>query len=156
MADLEKKSFNFDKLFKMAHQDSVPNTPCLFTTNKRLIHKPKPTSSMLIYNNGLSEGECVVDECLLSIHGWLTPDGELFSCRWQQHTKAVNFFGFDTERDAIVAGYIKLSNMKWQLGRQYRHSSVTEAQIKTIDLWHERNKLSREYFLNDLGKKGKE
>jgi hypothetical protein len=55
-----------------------------------------------------------------------------------------------------MAGYIKLSNMKWQLGRQYRQISPTDAQRETIDLWHKNNQISQAYFFNDLVKKGKE
>lgn len=156
MADLEKKTFNFDNLFKMINDYEKPSTSCNVSNKKKQPLQPKPTQPMLIYNNSLADGECIIDERLLSVHGWLTPTGELFSCKWQQHTKTVNALGFDTERDAIMAGYIKLSNMKWQLGRQYRLIVITDAQRETIDLWHKNNQISQEYFFNDLVKKGKE
>lgn len=156
MADLEKKTFNFDKLFKMINEHDRTISSCTASNRKKQPLQPKPTQSMLIYSNSLTDGECIRDECLLSVHGWLTPTGELFSCKWQQHTKTVNALGYDTERDAIMAGYIKLSNMKWQFGRQYRKISLTDAQRNTIDLWHKNNQISKEYFFNDLVKKGKE
>ena len=156
MADLEKKTFNFDKLFKMINDHESPSTHFTVSSEQKQPFQPKPTRSMLIYNNSLTDGECIRDESLLSVHGWLKPTGELFSCKWQQHTKTVNALGYDTERDAIMAGYIKLSNMKWQLGRQYRQICLTDAQKITIDLWHKNNQISQEYFFNDLVKKGKE
>ena len=156
MADLEKKTFNFDKLFKMTNEQSLSNTLFTASDKQKQPLQPKPTQSMLIYNNSLTDGECISDEYLLSVHGWLSPTGELFSCKWQQHTKTVNALGFDTERDAIMAGYIKLSNMKWQPGRQYRQLSLTDAQRETIELWHKKNQLSKAYFHNEFVTKGKE
>lgn len=155
MADLEKKTFNFDKLFKMINEHDKTSTSCTVSNKKKPLLQPKPTQPMLIYNNSLADGECIIDERLLSVHGWLTPTGELFSCKWQQHTKTMNILGFDTERDAIMAGYIKLSNMKWQLGRQYKLIAITDAQRETIDSWHKNNEISQEYFLSDLEKTSK-
>ena len=152
MSDLDKKNLNFDFLFKMVEgcnlsQHGLMNEPEIMAPRK-----PRPTKMMHVYDNNLPDGGCSVDHELLAINGWLQPDGTLLACGWQQHTKTLNSIGYDIERDAVVAGNVKLSNMVWQIGRQYTKIVLTDAQSNTIRDWHELNALSDEYFLYQLAK----
>lgn len=154
MSEFEKKAFDVDSLFKMLHDTQLPAvkecTSCVDVAPR----KPFPTRAMQLYSNALKPNEPIEDEVLLSTNGWLLPDGTLYSCRWQEHTKSVNTIGYDTEREAIMAGLIKLSNMGWQLGRQYTYISLTKEQKETIDTWHEKNGISREFFMFHFNRTG--
>lgn len=155
MSEFEKKAFNVDSLFKMLHNTQLipehPSDDCMSVAPR----KPSPSPAMQLYTNALRPNECIVDNELLSTNGWLLPDGTLYSCRWQEHTKSINKIGYDTEREAIMAGLIKLSNMGWQLGRQYTYISLTQEQMTTIDTWHERNGISREFFMFHYDRTGR-
>lgn len=145
-----KKTQNYDFLFKMNEEWTVEPLPILSTPIKRPPRRPQPTKLMLAFECDIPDGQCIPDKDLLSVNGWLNPAGELFACAWQQHTKTVNCLGFDTERDAVEFGYIKLSEMIWQLGRHYKRIVLTEAQLSTINEWHSNNGINDDYFQYQL------
>lgn len=152
MSDFEKKSLNFDFLLKMLEGCETPPARLIESPKTLVPPKPQPTTLMQSYNCSLKPGECIVDRELLSVNGWLQPDGILLACGWQQHTKTINSLNFTTERDAIMAGYVKLSTMVWQIGRQYTKIVLTDEQSNTIRDWHVRNAISDAYYQYQLSK----
>jgi hypothetical protein len=146
MTNFDKNRLDFDFLFKMSEETSRPGTLITGGAKEASPKRPQPTEIMRAFDCGLLPGECIPDHELLAVNGWLRQDGELLACAWQQHTKTVNDLGFETERDAVVAGYVKLSNMVWQLGRHYAVIVLTDAQLATILDWHIKNAISDDYF----------
>lgn len=109
--------------------------------------KPTPTNAMRFFSGDIQQGEHVKDENLLSINGWLTPQGELFGCAWQNHYATLSMTGYKTEKDAELAGYIKLSEMHWHIEPRWQQITLNAAQMATIIAWHEKNNLRKDYFL---------
>lgn len=110
-------------------------------------HTPKATDEMRYWDAELIDGKLIEDTKLLSINGWLNEHGDLLSCGWLQHDKTVKALGYRNERDAVKAGYIRLSMMTWQIEKQICGTAkVSDSQLKTIKKWHLRNELNLDYF----------
>ena len=108
---------------------------------------PTATAAMRAFDHDLKDGECVRDEQLLSVNGWLDQNGILFGCGWLQHDASVKSFGYENERDACRAGIIRLANMKWQIEKRFATDTlISEVQYITIEKWHQENKLQQDYF----------
>ena len=87
------------------------------------------------------------DTALLAIHGWLSPEGALYACGWEQHNVLTAALGFRHESDIEGAGYCKLSALRWLVQPRYCQTGLTEAQWETIERWYERNGFPDEHFL---------
>ena len=87
------------------------------------------------------------DTELLAMHGWLSPDGQLFACGWQKHNELTAALGYRHESELEAAGYCKLSQLQWLVGHRYCQNGLTEKQWETIERWYERNGFPEEHFL---------
>jgi hypothetical protein len=135
-----------DKILKLPLCRVSSNSDPIFTMVQHRISRPKPTASMVVYEKSISIGTCIEDHELLSINGWLSTDGVLYSCSWQQHSKTVTHLGFSTEREAVNSGFIKLSEMHWHIEKRFGPVTLTDSQSKTIKQWHQNNGLDETYF----------
>ena len=116
---------------------------------KNIVLPPRPTQSMLAFEQGLKHGETFVDERLLSINGWLAPNGNLYCCRWQEHDKIANYFDCALAIEMNMAGYIRLSQMRFMLN-EISKKLVNEAHLTPIRNWHADNDLCIKRFEKDL------
>jgi hypothetical protein len=87
------------------------------------------------------------DSELLAMHGWLAPDGTLYSCGYRCHDALGQRLGFAHESDIEQAGYCKLSNLEWLVAARYCPRALTEAQWDTIERWYTRNAFPQAHFL---------
>jgi hypothetical protein len=91
------------------------------------------------------------DPDLLAIHGWLSPDGTLFACGWEQHNELTAALGFRHESEIEAAGYCKLTALRWLVETRYCQHGLTENQWATIEKWYARNGFPEEHFLRLCG-----
>ena len=107
---------------------------------------PTATKEMRQHEQDIELNQVVKQGALRSINGWLSPNGTLFSCRWQEHSNAVRYLGYRSEAEIESAGFIKLSQMVWMLTTRFVTIELTPEQLLTINQWHEINQLDRTYF----------
>ena len=153
MSELTKIDKQFNFLFRLTEDADRPPIKAVELSVPPPPVKPIPTEIMRKYDCLLTDGECQLDEEYLAVNGWLDPNGALYACAWQQHAKTLSVLGFDTERDAIERGFIKLSQMHWQLEQRYCPVNPTDHQLSTIHKWHYKNALSLSYFESQLNKR---
>jgi len=87
------------------------------------------------------------DPALLAIHGWLSPDGTLYSCGWEQHNELTAALGYRHESLIEADGYCKLSALRWLVEPRYCQNGLSEQQWATIERWYESNRFPEEHFL---------
>lgn len=107
-----------------------------------------PTHSMKRYEFELPEviTTLIHDRKLLSINGWLNPEGDLYSCRFRQHNGILRALNVISESELESKGFIKLTNMKWLVEARYLEKDITEAQKETIHQWFVSNNLDLDNF----------
>lgn len=71
-----------------------------------------------------------------AINGWLDPEGKLYPCPPKQHDPLIVYLGFRFEYEAEDAGWCKLSNLRWLLGRRHGNRGLTTPQKRTLEQWH--------------------
>lgn len=109
--------------------------------------QPKATHAMRAFDLAIDENQCLLDRELLSVNGWLCPDGNLYACSWMQHSECLLKLGYKNEREAVQNGYIRLTEMKWKLETfEKERQSITGKQLSTIIEWHRKNSLEKHYF----------
>lgn len=87
------------------------------------------------------------DKELLSVHGWLSPEGELYACGWERHDELTKALGYRHESDIEEAGFCKLSRLTWLVQPRYCKSGLTESQWETIERWYDRNGFCESHYL---------
>lgn len=108
---------------------------------------PKASHEMSLFEANLPiEMTKQTSDSLLAINGWLSPKGQLISCKWRQHSYCLNIIGYKTESECENDGWIKLSQMKWMISKRYKKIILTEEQKTTINQWHLINNLSKSHF----------
>lgn len=107
-----------------------------------------PTMRMKQFNGNLPQTleVLVEDNRLLSINGWLSPEGTLYACRWRQHRYVTLALDMISEGEMERSGFIKLTNMKWLVEDRYCPSQITPKQIETITNWFLLNELDQLSF----------
>ena len=118
--------------------------------SETIILPPSPSQSMLAFDKGLEPGACFVDERLLSVNGWLAPDGILYTCRWREHDLAISLFDVDSRFELLAKGYVPLSQMRFNL--KHLSNQVNLQVFETIQSWHKVNNLNSERFDRDHAK----
>lgn len=89
----------------------------------------------------------VPEKSMLAMHGWLSPEGDLYACGWQKHDELARALGFLHQSEIEGAGYCKLSSMEWLVAPRYRARELTEQQWETISEWYEKNGFPEEHYL---------
>lgn len=92
-------------------------------------------------------GELIVDDELLSSHGWLDPSGSLYPCGFKRHDHLASRLGFTHASEIERSGFVKLANLNWLIGGRWGTGELTEAQWETIERWYERNRFPKEHYL---------
>lgn len=78
-------------------------------------------------------------QSLHAIHGWLSPQGELFACGFKQHDILIQLLGFQYELHAENAGWCKLCNMQWLVDPRYLGKPLSRQQLSSIKRWYQLN-----------------
>ena len=87
------------------------------------------------------------DADLLSMNGWLAPDGALYSCGYRTHDLLCRVLGFTHESAIEQAGFCKLTNLEWLVSARYCPRALTDAQWATLERWYVRNGFPETHFL---------
>ena len=112
------------------------------------IKPPTPTKSMSLFEQELQGIDKQMDAKtqLKAINGWLSPDGQLFPCKWRQHSELGISLGFNGEAEMELKGWAKLTQMKWLIKGRYKKIELTDKQITTVNQWHDSNELNRDFY----------
>lgn len=87
------------------------------------------------------------DTELLATHGWLCPEGHLYSCGYTDHDALCRLLGFEHESEIENAGWCKLANLEWLVQPRYCARVLSEDQWSTIERWYARNGFPEAHFL---------
>ncbi|GAA5143559.1 hypothetical protein [Thalassotalea piscium] len=119
-----------------------------FERQKLIPLPPEPTSTMCQYENMLSISNKAIksDTTSMAMNGWLNTKGEIYPCKWREHSKVTRLLGYDTEAAMEKDGWIKLSQMKWLICGRYSKIELNKAQDNAIRQWHSNNKLDVSYY----------
>lgn len=83
---------------------------------------------------------------LLAIHGWLSPEGQLYPCGFKQHDILIQLLGFQYELHAENEGWCKLANMQWLVQPKYLAKRLTRQQLATIKEWYKLNEFPMSHY----------
>mgnify|MGYP000433405104 CR=1 FL=1 len=94
----------------------------------------------------LNKKGLVRDDDLLSINGWLSPEGVLYACRWGCHKHVMHSFHFAHEAEMEKKGFVKLTGMVWLVESKYCETTLTDEQQYTIKKWFTLNQLDLKFY----------
>jgi hypothetical protein len=137
-----------DLLMSNAIEELYPNQVAvddLYPTEKQLSARPAFIACKSNEEKYSSVKE-IEDIHLLAIHGWLCPEGKLYSCSFRAHDKLVQYLGFNYEYEAEDCGWVKLTNCRWLTAKRFTAMPLNKAQWHTIESWYRANQFSMRHF----------